>query len=528
MSINKSKAEKIIKEAFGKEVYKNSLQLVDNTWLAITKSTKGNKKLVCVQLGASELFAALEAQVDKYIDNICCKLCALNASNAKIIRRYVTWAAPSPAGREQTLLGTGDRLGIATPAHILVAAKTKVRPALAQASAKTIATSGFSYTHILDNATWGVLQSGWQDGWSANAEQLSNEQDINSVLAEGYTGITLDCSTKLQNLDAVDNSSLQELYSNLPAAWRSELETVYLDQVFEIQEYGAVRLPLCASGGSMRYKAGKFRISYSLEQLQRLAVTYSEVIRFVVQIYRQSIQAANLQPDFAAALNNGVLVTTPQAHVFIANELSRYGVQLSGFAPRFVGEFPAGIDYVGDKWEFEQTFSIHAAIADHYGHRLEFAYSDKYLLYPFIGRDTRGRVALKTEGTSWLEALHTIWKANPALFRDILDFARKYFADNQGQLTLTTDNPIQAASHYSDKELEKLLVCNDDCRQMLHLACAALLRESKLREAIYSCLYANEELHYKVVAENLKKHIEYLRTIKRSLGLPKNRFFRTE
>lgn len=527
MSISKSKAAKIIKEVFDKEIYSDSLQQIANVWLALTKSDKGNKKLICIQLQPSELFEQLEAQVEKQFETLSCKLCALTEANAKSIRQHVAWAAPTPVGSKAALLGMGDRLGIATPAHILTAKKTKVSPVLAQASKDTLKINGFNFAQVLDNATWGVLQSGWQNGWSANAEQLSTEQDIAEVLQLGYTGLTLDCSAKVQNVDDLNIQQLDERYAQLPTNWRQELENNYLNRIFEIQEYGTIRLPLCASGGNLRYKAGKFRISYSLEQLKLLAVTYFEMLSFATDIYDRYIRGLSAF-DFTPALNRGQLVTTPQAHLFIANELNKREIVFSGLAPRFVGEFPGGIDYAGDKWAFEQTFSIHAAIADHYGHRLDFPYSDKYSLYPFIGRDTRGRIAIKTEGTSWLEAVHTIWKANPELFKDILNFTRKHLAHIKTQAPNLTLEHLQPIDSYSHKELEKLVVCDDACRQALHLACELLLKDQKLRPAIYNCLQANESLHYKVVSENLNKHIEYLRTIKRSLGLPKNRLFKTE
>lgn len=528
MTISKRNAEKIFKEVFSKDVYKDSLQQAGSTWIAISKSEKGNKKLVCLQTQPDELFAELEAQLEKSFENISCKLCSLTTHNAKVIRKYLSWARPNSVGSQNVLLGMGDRLGLATPAHILTAKKTKVSPVLAQASDNTFKITGFSYEQVLDNATWGVLQSGWQNGWSANAEQLSNETHIAEVVKIGYTGLTLDCSAQIQNIDNCDTEQINQLYMQIPNLWRQELEKQYLNQSFEIQEYGIIRLPLCASGGNLRYKAGKFKISYTLEQLKQLAVTYAPVIDFATNIYSTYLQNKNLVLDFVPSLSRAQLITSPQAHLLIANELKKRTILFSGLSLRFVGEFPAGIDYSGNKWEFEQTFSIHAAIADHFGHRLDFAYSDKYSLYPFIGRDTRGRIALKTEGTSWLEAIHTIWKAQPMLFRDILNFTRKNLAEIKKQAPNITLEHLQATDRYADKELEKLIICDDSCRQALHLACELLLKDPKLRLAIYNCLQANETLHYKVVAENLNKHIEYLRTIKRSLGLPINKFFKTE
>jgi hypothetical protein len=76
------------------------------------------------------------------------------------------------------------------------------------------------------------------------------------------------------------------------------------------------------------------------------------------------------------------------------------------------------VDYIGDVDAFEADFAIHAAIARHFGpYKLSLhSGSDKYSIYPAAVRQTRGLVHLKTAGTSYLEALHTIAAVDPPFF----------------------------------------------------------------------------------------------------------------
>ena len=79
-------------------------------------------------------------------------------------------------------------------------------------------------------------------------------------------------------------------------------------------------------------------------------------------------------------------------------------------APRFVGTFEKGVDYIGDRTTFAQDIAVHAAIARSHGpYKLSLhSGSDKFSIYDICAEATHGLVHLKTAGTSYLEALRTI------------------------------------------------------------------------------------------------------------------------
>ncbi len=121
--------------------------------------------------------------------------------------------------------------------------------------------------------------------------------------------------------------------------------------------------------------------------------------------------------------------TSIYEHYFIANELDERGVPLVSLAPRFVGKFQKGVDYMGDIDEFEAELAKHMAILHHFdGYKISIhTGSDKFSIYGIINDQARGYAHVKTAGTSYLEALRVVAVQNPSLFRQMLDLAHQNF-----------------------------------------------------------------------------------------------------
>ena len=92
------------------------------------------------------------------------------------------------------------------------------------------------------------------------------------------------------------------------------------------------------------------------------------------------------------------------------SELLRLGVKFVSLAPRFVGRFEKGVDYIGDLALFEAELAQHAAVQKHFGNYKISIHSgsDKFSIYPLFAKYTEGKVHLKTAGTSYLEALRVM------------------------------------------------------------------------------------------------------------------------
>ena len=85
-------------------------------------------------------------------------------------------------------------------------------------------------------------------------------------------------------------------------------------------------------------------------------------------MYSHLSQAAGARPfEMEVSVDETDQPTSPIEHVYIVSELKRLGVKWVSLAPRYVGRFEKGVDYIGDLAAFETDFAGHAAIARHFG-----------------------------------------------------------------------------------------------------------------------------------------------------------------
>jgi hypothetical protein len=230
--------------------------------------------------------------------------------------------------------------------------------------------------------------------------------------------------------------------------------------------------------------------------------------------------------------------TTHIEHIYIANELNRLGVQWVSLAPRYIGRFEKGVDYIGDAASsreettpqsnsrmsrddaavaaFEKDFAVHAEIARQLGpYKLSIhSGSDKFSIYPATMRQTRGMVHLKTAGTSYLEALHTIAEIDPAFFRRIYAFARERYPTDRASYHVSAELPrAPLPQDVKDTDLPALLN-QFDAREILHVTFGSVLttRSADGRFRFYDDLMALLRAHPDAYAANLEKH--FLRHLK--------------
>jgi hypothetical protein len=181
--------------------------------------------------------------------------------------------------------------------------------------------------------------------------------------------------------------------------------------------------------------------------------------------------------------------TSLQEHFFIASELRRLKVPFVSLAPRFVGRFEKGVDYIGDLGELDDNIAGHAAIMRHFGGEYKLSLhtgSDKFTVYPIAARHTGGLVHLKTAGTSYLEALRLMASINPTLFRCVLDFSREHYeTDRKTYHVSAVLDKVPESGGLSDVQLPDLLN-QFDARQVLHVTFGSVLDHfgAELREML--------------------------------------------
>jgi hypothetical protein len=185
-------------------------------------------------------------------------------------------------------------------------------------------------------------------------------------------------------------------------------------------------------------------------------------------------------------------------------------------APRYIGRFEKGVDYIGDLAAFEADFSIHAAIARQFGpYKLSIhSGSDKFSIYPIVMRQTRGLVHLKTAGTSYLEALHTIAALDPDFFRLIYTFARERYEVDRASYHVSGElDNAPLPQDVGDADLPGLLE-QFDAREILHVTFGSVLtvrtEEGRWRfyDGLMALLRANPEKYAANLEARFLRHLK--------------------
>jgi len=176
-------------------------------------------------------------------------------------------------------------------------------------------------------------------------------------------------------------------------------------------------------------------------------------------------------------------------------------------APRYVGRFEKGVDYIGDLDTFDQELAQHAAIARVLGpYKLSIhSGSDKFSIYPSFVRHAGSLVHLKTAGTSYLEALRAIAGADPELFRRILTFALGRYDEDRATYHVSAEvDQVPRPTDLPDAELTRVLHLFDG-REVLHVTFGSVLE--RFGKQLLSALGENEETYYAALEAHFDRHL---------------------
>lgn len=422
-------------------------------------------------------------------------LCACSAEHAATLRARLPWLNPTPLGRHSSF-GFGDRLGSATPGHIQAlrecGAAATIAPIYAQQSVRENTRTGRTPQQVLDAAMWGVFQMGWRAPWGADADHVKEVSDLGPFVAAGYTMYTIDPSDYVDNAAQTDTVEvLRTKVAELP--W----ERLHTTAEKLYQEY--CREHVVGVG---------LTIEFSEIQLLRALAKYGRAI-----VHTETITAALRAQHGSAGYEIEVSVdetdtpTSVQEHFFIAAELRARAIPVVSLAPRFVGKFQKGVDYMGDRALFSAELAQHVAIMNHFdSYKLSIhTGSDKFSIYPIIAQQTRDHVHVKTAGTSYVEALRLIASDDPTLFREIVAYACVHFAHDRKTyyLDARVEN-VPPTDRLSASELRGLLD-HFDTRQVLHVTFGSVL--DRYGAAIHSFIDTHETAYATRLAEHFERHL---------------------
>ncbi|HUW55137.1 MAG TPA: tagaturonate epimerase family protein [Planctomycetota bacterium] len=427
-------------------------------------------------------------------------VCETDHANAATIRDVLLSLRPQPIGLRKSF-GFGDRLGLATPGHVRAARTSAMRPVFAQQSIREMTRSGRTPENVLDDATWGMLEAGWTQGAGADADHLKNTDDIDVCLGAGFTMFTIDPNEHVDDAAGTDAvAALIRKYDALP--W-CEMETSREDCR---KAYLSGRITI----------GGALTIAFTEETLLRAACKYGRAVLHVAKMYRHLASKAPADGvELEVSVDETETPTSVAEHYYVASELKRLGVEWVSLAPRFVGRFEKGVDYIGDLAEFERTFAGHVEIARHLGpYKLSLhSGSDKFSIYPIAAEHAGELIHVKTAGTSYLEALRVAARIDPALFREVLDFARGRYEEDKKTYHVSADlAKVPAASSLEDDELADV-VEQFDAREVLHVTYGSVLMTKDksgkplFRERLLSLLKHNPDAYAAALEKHLGKHV---------------------
>jgi len=416
----------------------------------------------------------------------------ISSQNAAHLRKILPFLNAKTIGLKKSA-GCGDRLGLATPGHIRSIRKTQLFPIFAQQSVRENERTGRSPQTVLDDAMWGVFQEGWRDGFGADADHLKTTADIDTFVDAGYTFYTIDPGDHVDN--RAETSSYEVLGQKVEILPWDLLESTPADLKRTLMEK-----PIDLKNFSLQITA---------EELMRAAAKYGRVIAYTTAIYRHLVERMNARPfELEISVDETESVTTMAEHIYIASELKRLGVKWVSLAPRYVGTFEKGVDYIGDLTEFGKSFEQHVSVAQALGpYKLSIhSGSDKFSIYPVAVRLAGELIHLKTAGTSYLEALRTISEFNPDLFREIVYYAIDCYPSDRASYHVSAEiSQIPDIRTLSDRELPDLLE-NFHAREVLHVTYGSVLNDPHLRAPFFETLYLHEEAYSKILETHFDKH----------------------
>jgi hypothetical protein len=186
--------------------------------------------------------------------------------------------------------------------------------------------------------------------------------------------------------------------------------------------------------------------------------------------------------------------------------LTRKKVKFTSLAPRFIGRFEKGVDYIGDLNTLDIELAKHAAVTSYFGtYKLSLhSGSDKFSVYPLVAKHWGERIHVKTAGTSYLEALRVLATYEPDLFLQIYLFCRECYEEDRHTYHVSAE----LARLPNTNDLPSLL--NDfHAREVLHVTFGSAI--GKFGVELKAALAKHEAAYDEALQTHFDKHLQLLR-----------------
>ncbi len=413
-------------------------------------------------------------------------------------------ATPKTLGLKPSF-GFGDRLGLAGPGHVAACRRGGLAPIFAQQSVRELTRTERTMDDVMVAARSAVDACAWKEAWGADGDHLKTQADVQMMADCGCTFFTIDPSEHVNDkADTLGGDDLTQAAQEAVTfgAFRSleEVRALWLDRKLDLGE------GLGAAGFQDE------------EELLRACAKYGKAVAYTETMSKWIAEAAT-DWEIEVSVDETETPTSPAEHAFFAGELKRRGVKIVSLAPRFVGDFEKGIDYRGSLEDFEHELKKHVAIAKQLGpYKISVhSGSDKFAVYPIIGRVCGDLLHVKTAGTSYLEALRVPARKAGGLFLEIAKFSLSKFERDCATYHISGSLAnVGNLDLMSQEALERHLLDEDNGRQIMHVTYGSVLTEGHdsygrpFKESLLDLLKEHDELHTELIESHLGRHVELL------------------
>ncbi len=491
-------SETELQRRFEPEMYVASLMVREDAAVWLQRTANGKQLALLAPVGHAWL-DCFSGDAQAFDQGCVLKMCPTDDANARALREVVPNLRPTSLSLT-TSAGCGDRLGLATPGHVRAFHSVvkhpnaqPIAPIFVQQSIREMTRTNRTPADVMRDATWGAFEGGWRDRVGADADHLKTPDDIDACAGVGFSFYTIDPGAHVDS--EADTASVDVIQEKVVALRWAELESSAEDMLTRY--------------GDRSFDLDHGRITLNQETLWRAAAKYGNAIAHVTLMYRHLL-SQGIPFELEVSVDETETPTSHAEHIFIVSELKRLGVKWISLAPRYVGRFEKGVDYIGDLKELEIDLAGHAAIARAFGpYKLSLhSGSDKFTVYPLIVAATGGMVHLKTAGTSYLEALRAIAQVKPALLRELLALAiERYPTDRMSYHVSANVSRVVRPHLVRDADLPGVLD-QFDTREALHVTFGSAL--AQFGDDIRSTLAAHEAEHYAALEAHFVRHLRPL------------------
>lgn len=415
----------------------------------------------------------------------------------------------------QASFGFGDRIGLATPGHVQAMRRAgqqgpaaAIAPIFAQQSIREMTRTQRTPEQVMNDALSGAKSAGWTGKQGADADHLKTPADVDRTAAAGFVFFTIDPSDYVDaQADNYIGDTLKEKFSAAQSAGDIGWVGKYQGQRIKLPNGTTIDIDPVTS--------------------LRAAVKYGKSVNHAIALSKHinSVMSAKDTPyEIELSVDETAQPTTLAEHYIIAHRCLDQGMKLVSVAPRYIGDFEKGVDYKGNLRAFEKSLTDHAAIAQLLGpYKLSLhSGSDKLSIYSTFARVTKGQFHVKTAGTSYLEALRVVARADDSLFRRIINFAlEKYETDKATYHVSATLADGPKPTGLDAWKLEEIYIGDwaqvppgqgftGLGRQILHCTFGSVLTHPELKAEVRAVLEDNQNLYDEVLADHFEKHLQAL------------------